>query len=481
MYLEISGSKVTSVPKTILKGELMKTWLAVVLIFAVVYAGCYDRTEFNPVGPPALTDSNILPTVIYTYPANGSQGPYNPPANQISIRFNKIMDVRSVMNALHFNGPGTRAFIDSNTIVLYGGDLFVFSVYDSLVDPFSNYTLHAWKVGTRYSITIDSTAKDINGKALKSSYPFLFTPEPYFRVLKTTPVGGQSGVLTNTSIQVFFNSKIDTTIFSKVTISPQLIGRWRIGSGSADSTVCIFEPNFMAPGTTYSVSVDATAKDRYGNQARSSFATSFSTTTFRISGTSPPANSSNVPLHANIVVDFNDAIDTSRARAAFRITPSVAGQLTPSSDRRRITFTPQSDLTPQVVYSATVDTSLRSANGARISTPYSFSFATASFGVSQTTPSSGATNVSRFTTINATFTGRIDTASVRSAFVMTGGGSSLSGSFTFHTDLAGFTFVPDNLPLAANALHVVTLSTALRSRNGLPMNAAHAFSFTTGN
>jgi hypothetical protein len=227
--------------------------------------------------------------------------------------------------------------------------------------------------------------------------------------------------------------------------------------------------------------VDAASKDKYGNQARSAYTTSFTTTAFRISSTSPPDNSTNVPLNASITVDFNDAVDTSSARAAFRITPAITGQLSSSPDRRRFTFTPQSDLTPQIVYSVTVDTSIRSANGARISTPYTFSFGTASFGVSQTTPSNGTTNISRFATINVTFTGRIDTASVRSAFVMTRGGTSLSGSFTFHADLGGFTFVPDNLPLAANALHVVTLSTAMRSRNGLPMNAPHAFSFTTGN
>jgi hypothetical protein len=237
----------------------------------------------------------------------------------------------------------------------------------------------------------------------------------------------------------------------------------------------------MSPGTSYNVAVDAAARDRFGNQARSAYTTSFSTTAFRISSTSPPDNGTNVPLHAPVVVDFNDAIDTNRARGAFRIAPAVAGQLSPSSDRRRMIFTPQTDLAPQVVYSVTMDTSLRSANGARIATAYAFSFGTASFGVAQTTPSTGATNVSRFTTINVTFSGRIDTATVRSAFVMTSGGSSIPGSFTFHADLAGFTFVPANLPLAANTLHVGTLSAAMRSRNNVPMNSPHAFSFTTGN
>ncbi|MBI4810934.1 MAG: Ig-like domain-containing protein, partial [Ignavibacteriales bacterium] len=281
----------------------------------------------GPVGPPgsgmeSLTDPTIMPKVLSTFPPDNSTGPYemlNNSSNIIQVRFNKIMDQSTIKRAFSISSPGLNIRIDTFSIYSFGGDLIWLYVDDSL-----GYS-HRWKLGNTYTFGIASTAKDINGNSLIPSYSMTFLPEPYFRIRTVYPQNGATDVPSYTSICLVFNSPVDTSIRSFIQINPPIPGMWLLVD-SYDSTYLYY--SYTTPpleNTTYTISIQQSAKDQYGNQLQQSFTSSFTTRPFRVSYTYPSDGRENVPLTQSIEIGFTNIIDTSTVRNSFNITPAVQG------------------------------------------------------------------------------------------------------------------------------------------------------------
>jgi len=455
-----------------------RSLLAVVLI-TVLWSACKEVQ--GPTGPPgseSLTDPAVQPKVFYTYPPANTQGPYDAffyNNSQIQVRFNKIMDRVSVGRAVNLSSPHTTVRIDTGNIYSVGGDEFGIYVYD----PLSSYYSYRWKVGETYSFTIASSAKDINGNSLLPAYAMTFAPEPYFRIRSVYPSDGATNVSLSSSIDLYFNGPVDTSIFSKITISPSVPGQWEYN----DSTQ-IYYSYYLSPlkaNTTYTIAVSANARDKYGNQLPQRFTSSFTTAPFQVTSTYPSNGSINVPLFNSIEVDFNSPIDTGTVRSAFKLTPTTSGYFSMYDGSSYFTFYPTNELLADTTYSVTVDTSLRSKSGDKLLAPYTFSFATVPFQVTGTYPSNGATYVDRYIRIEVDFSDRIDTGSVRGAFSMKDAmGSIVVGGFSSYSGINIFYFYPNSI-LAANMIYTATISIAMRSQGGQAIKAPYTFSFTTGN
>lgn len=398
-------------PKSIIYG---------VLILSLVSLSCEGPT--GPPGPPgpgweSLTDPNIKPKVFYTYPPINSTGPYEDLyllrcgwefcyyISQFQARFNKIMDVSSVRRAVKISSPLGDIRSDTNYIVTVGGDVFLINATDSNGYSFN----YKFKIGQQYQLSVDSTAKDINGNFLRPGFSMIFIPEPYFRVQRIEPKNGATEVPYYSWIYIYFNSHVDTSIFSKIHISPDIAGQWRLSYNSSD---VYYEQSVLGKQTTYTITIDSSAHDRYGNRLPYPFTSTFSTAPFKVAGTSPPDGGTNVSLNSSLNIYCNALIDTGTVCSAFRVNPPTAGYFSMYDGGSYFSFIPFNELLPDTTYTVIIDTTLQAKNGTRLSAPYQFSFRTTSFQVAYTYPSNGQTNVSLYYNIEVYFTASIDTGTV---------------------------------------------------------------------
>lgn len=450
-------------------------------IFILVFLTLSCKEIQGPVGPagPAgsgdesLTDPSIMPKVINTYPPANSVGPYDPYfTNQLQIRFNKIMDRTLLRRAIKLTSPGTTVRIDTTFVYSVGGDLFFAYAIDSL--SFS----YQWKIGKTYTVSIDSSVKDINGNALSPSYSMTFKPEPYFRIRSISPANGATNVYSSAQISITFNGAVDTSIFSSIHLTPNVPGTW-VEYCCGDSTIIYyFSSTTLAANTLYTVTIITTAHDKDGHYLPQQYVSTFTTTPFRVSYTNPQNGSTNVSLSNDIVIQFTSSVDTGSILSAFKINPAITGYFNYNEGDSYFSVYPNGGFLPDTLYTVTIDTSMRSKDGTKLLLPYVFSFRTEPFSVTYTYPSNGSTGVSRsLGSIEVDFNATIDTSSIRSAFNLPG----VSGSFYFYDGGEFFLFYPTNLPLSANTTYTATILTAMRSKSGAYLKIPYTFSFTTGN
>jgi Big-like domain-containing protein len=439
------------------------------------------RGPEGPVGPPgtpeseSLTDPAIHPRVIDTFPPMNSTGPYNDYAfsnNQIQVRFNKIMDRILMKHAVSLSSPGSTVRIDTNLVSSVGGDVYLLSLHDSL-----NYYYFRWDVGRSYVLKIDSTAKDINGNFLTPSFSTSFTPEPNFRVKFVSPPDASTDVSIYTTPWIQFNSVIDTSIVSAIQISPPANGQWRYNYYYGDSTTIYYQPNVpLNLNESYSITINTTAHDRRGHYLPQAFHSTFRTASFHVTSTYPQDGATDISVSSSVEVNFTGPIDTGSVRRAFSIDPPTPGNLYIYPGNPSIYFTPTIGLLSATSYRVTLSTAMRSQSGDSLVQPYSFSFRTAPFSVTYTSPYNGQTDIPLLGSIGVSFTASIDTASVRRAFSVV---PPTVGNFYFYAGSSSTFYFNPTLGLGPDTLYQVTLSTAMHSLRGDSLTQPYSFSFRT--
>jgi hypothetical protein len=328
---------------------------------------------------------------------------------------------------------------------------------------------------------VDSGIVDINGNHTAQAYSFSFTPEPYFRIVASTPASGESlGVFQYVTLYV--NSKVDTNIISKIHITPPVEGHWDLGFG--DSLQIQFTPTgTFLNNLHYIFTIDKGAMDIAGNQMQVDNSVAFPTPSFHVKSTYPSDGNTNVYLSSGVTTRFNGPIDSATVPAAFSINPQLAGTFTYSITASISDFTnyiadfafyPSSDFAPSTTYTVRVFSSLQSIDGTSIGQDYVFSFTTGDFAVYYWYPGY-ISSVSRSEKPHFYFTGRLDTASVRTAFSIT---PAVTGRIEFSSG-DSFSFVPDSL-LESHTEYTIIISTDLKSIGGYHLSKDNFYNFTTG-
>lgn len=264
----------------------------IILLLALIAWSCRDNSNniTSSVIDTSIDDPYSTPNVIWTDPLAGAVGPnIMSPGNVVKIRFDKLMDTKSVVRAVTLSPTNEWVFIDSTRSGPVEGTTFDFPLtpepnYLPLVyDPWVDAVFPSWyviqypyfKVGQTYTITVAASAEDIFGNTLDQPDSFSFTPEPYFRVTDVTPMNNDTAVSFSASIAVRFNAMIDTlSVRNAFSISPAVA----TGSSSFSSWGFFWSPSpKFAPGTRYTVTISTQAKDRDGHQLRAPFSFSFVT------------------------------------------------------------------------------------------------------------------------------------------------------------------------------------------------------------
>jgi methionine-rich copper-binding protein CopC len=448
-------------------------WMVILSIFAFSCKG-----PEGPAGPPgdganSLTDPAIQPSVLTTYPLNNSVGPYTDYSNRITVRFNKIMDRTSIKRAITLSSPLGDVLFDTTSVSAQNTDAFTLAPLDAR-GPLYHFI---WKLGIPYSLKIDTTAFDVNGHHLHTAYTLSFTPEPYFRVTAIAPVNGSTEVSLNSNITLTFNNQVDSSIFSSIKITPPLSGHWAYipAFPAPDSTQLRFAYLGALVDSLYTVEIDTSAHDKYGNHFHTNFNSVFSTATFRSASTTPVNGSAGVSILSNIVVSFTAPLDTSTLAKAWSILPQVQGVIHFSSGLVGFTFVPSQRLLVNTTYTVTLSDSLASMGGNHLAQPFVFSFTTIPFQVNSSSPVDGSFNVALKPTITLTFSDFLDSSTIRSSVFLS---PSVPLQFTVSDSSTSFTCTPVN-GFASNTTYIVFVTTGVHSKRGDSLAIGYSFSFTT--
>jgi hypothetical protein len=439
----------------------------------ILLAGC-KGTEGPTESPeiPSHPVDTLKPKITFTYPPMNSQGPYSGfyPANNsiIKIAFNKTMNSASVRRAVAITSPRGNIRADTNMVITTDGYVFFITPVDS-----SGHLLSRWWIGENYTFTIASSAHDTSGNALQPAFTMNFMPEPLFRI-----PGATNLLQKNSPFFINFNSLVDTSIFSAIKIAPQVTGYWYI---SVDSmSACAYPLNVQANETTYTVIVTTDAHDKYDNHLSTAVTFPFTTvaapTPFTIVTAIPQNTSSS--LFPNIYIGCSLLVDTGTIRSAFHIKPNILGQFIFGDVY--FYFNPSRDYFPETTYIVTIDTTLREEGGTGLSAQYVFSFKTPPFEVQSTLPADSQTAVDTASDISVEFDAMIDDDSVPTSFSLVNLSNAVvvQGSYIYNPN--AFFFEPAQ-PLYANTNYRATISTGLRTREGVALKSPYTFSFKTGN
>lgn len=246
-------------------------------------------------------------------------------------------------------------------------------------------------VNKKYTFTVDTTFVDIHGLKLNKPYVFTYTPEPQFRVYSYFPTTSDVNPLYGTSIKLDLNSSVDSFFLSNVQISPSIKGNWSYGynyNGNSkiyDSTYIFYNTSdTLLYDTKYTISIPAEAKDSKGHLINAPYQFSFTTQPFQInfSSSSSYTGPGGFTVYDHFYFTCNGNIDTSTIRSSISITPTLpfgASFYSYNQNCREFYLNPDiQKMQRGTTYTITINTTLRSRNGAYLKQPYSYSFTTGS-------------------------------------------------------------------------------------------------------
>ncbi|MBL1214565.1 MAG: hypothetical protein HND52_14510 [Ignavibacteriae bacterium] len=380
MYNLLENLKEKNNIKSISKGLLLKILALLILI------SCADEiTNVNNYSvEEALTDPSVMPVVTYTSPNNNAVGPFDnymiverTPKAKFLIQLNKLIDVSSLRSNDIILKSGNETYPINLQDTDFAGNYSGSILRNILV--FVSYQT-TYKAHKTYTVVVDSTLTDIHENKLNTPYEFSFTPEPDFRVYYSSPTYDQVSVQNFSPIYLYFNSKIDASIFNHFTISPAINGEWSIHEYYDDSTRIYFSSDVILNfDTEYTITLAGSAKDAAGFLIKEPYQFTFKTVPFQLynSGYSSYQGPNGYRIKNNFDFDFNAPVDTSTVRASISILPSIDYELSfhsySNDEYKMIRIDLDSyQILKDTEYTFTFGTAIRSTTGANLKEPFVF-------------------------------------------------------------------------------------------------------------
>ncbi len=256
--------------------------------------------------------------------------------------------------------------------------------------------------------------------------------------------------------------------FQKSSASYDDVLAFAVYDSNSYSTKSVFEV-----GKSYTVTLEAGIEDINGNTLAMPFQFSFIPEPyFRVLRIDPENGSANVLPGERIYIYFNSPVDAG-VFPSLQIAPAIQGdwRITPY-DSSVVYYQRWNDLPFDSAFTVTVGSTAKDKHGNQINKLYSSSFSVPSFGVYIVYPLNGSTNVNLLSSIGAWFNGVIDTSSVRRALSIT---PTLPGTLQMYYD-DEFYFLSTN-GFDPETHYTVTISTGMKSIDGIPIKSPYQFSF----
>ncbi len=336
-----------------------------------------------------VAPDTIPPRVISTDPNNGD---VNVSVTKIiSATFSKVMN------------PAT---IDSTTFTLRQGTMAVTGLVTYLGNTASFAPTTSLAFNTTYTATITNKAKDMAGNALVNNYVWSFTTglapadatPP--TVISTDPANASIGVVISKVISVNFSKAMNPATINTTTFLLSQGTTPVAGTVTYSGVTASFSPNaILIPNTVYTATITTGAKDLAGNALVSNYVFNFTTgqstadvTPPNVISTDPANTATGVSLSKVIAATFSKAMNPSTINSSTFLlsqgmTP-VAGTVTYSGTTA--SFTPNANLLPNTIYTATITTGAKDVAGNALVANYTWTFTTAGTGTTFIPPPLGS-------------------------------------------------------------------------------------------
>jgi hypothetical protein len=226
---------------------------------------------------------------------------------------------------------------------------------------------HELPAATAFTIRIAAGYQDVAGNRAPvglDAWEFRTVGAPV--VVRSTPADGASGVLLDGKLELVFDRLMDTaSVEAAVRVEPSA----PVAATWSGSVVTFDFGKGLRFGTTYTVTIEATAADTGGTELGRPFVTHFSTAVAGLDLTTvvPADGVAGISVASPIAIAFDSPIDPVTARGALHVTPSVNGEISvvtlpddggpngaPSAPAA-IVFQPSSSLAPNTTYTVTLD------------------------------------------------------------------------------------------------------------------------------
>lgn len=306
-------------------------------------------------------------------------------------------------------------------------------------------------------------------------------------VESTNPSDGVTNVPLNQVITVTFNEEMDPSTINPDSFS--IVGSSLVGGTiSYIGTTATFTPTVgLTPNTTYVGTVTTALHDLNGNALQQDYVWSFTTGAIlqpRVLTTSPTSNEVGVVLNKVISTTFSMPMDPSTiSQTTFLVkqgTTPILGTVSYSGNSAY--FTPNVNLTSNLVYTATITTGAKNSVNTAIAANYVWNFTTGAIiapKVLSTDPANNETGVLLDKTITATFDMAMNPLTITDiSFTLKQGNTPVLGIVSYLGNTA--TFNPNN-DLLSNSTYTATLSIVVKNPAGVPLANNYVWKFTTLN
>ena len=303
----------------------------------------------------------------------------------------------------------------------------------------------------------------------------------------TSPENSSINVPLDQIITVDFNVALNPSTVNQISFTLQ--GTAPVsGTVSYSDKKATFSPDApLNTNTTYTAKLTTSIKGVDGNPLQQDYIWTFSTgssITPLVASTDPANNATAVFLNKIISADFNMAMNQSTINSTtFTVkngTTAVSG--TVSYNGTTATFTPNSPLTMNTVYTATISTGAKNIQGTALKSAHVWTFTTGSVSgpnVLSTNPINNAVGIATNKVIAVTFNTPMDASTLTTtSFTLKAGNTTVLGAVTHNTagDIAYFT--PSN-NLLANTTYTATITNAAKNTAGVPLANNYVWEFNT--
>ena len=176
-----------------------------------------------------------------------------------------------------------------------------------------------------------------------------------------------------------------------------------------------------------------------------------------------------------LVINFEVALNEDTLKDRVKISPQVEGNISLSSDKKQLIFTPKSSFAKNTQYTVTILNGLENVLGGYIEKDITLSFKTPGYvGLLYASPRNWSTNVSLTTSyISLTFNQPVDHTSVQERFSIS---PKINGSFSWSGNTMYYKFA-NTLPYSTK--YTVSIAKGVKAIYGIDSTSTISTSFTT--
>jgi len=373
--------------------------------------------------------------------------------------------------------------------------------------PSANLTANTLYTAT---VTTGVTNQANPPNALAANYVWTFTTGTVLgttrpSVITTSPAQDASGIPISQALTAAFSQAMAPSTMSATNFTLTAPGGVAVAGTVAYSTagsVAVFTPTAsLAANTLFTATVTTGATNLTGLGLAANYVWTFTTGTTAnvvkptVTTTDPTTGATSVPLGQTISATFSKAMSPiSISTATFQLAGTggtdVAGIVSYSAVGNTLLFTPNSSLTANTLYTATITNGAKDLDGNALASNFTWNFTTGTTLnglvpiITSENPVQGATGVFLNSSVNATFNEAMNPSTITTdTFQVTApNGAVVLGTVSYDSVNFIATITPSS-PLTASTAYVATISNGVTSTSGAPLSSGGApnpWTFTTG-